>query len=601
MPAPTPVSVQTPTVKVAGSPISAAAFDDLLDLRVSLSVHAAAMARLHFEDATFVLLDADTFPVGAALEVSLPTAADKAVRTFVGEIVSVGVDQGHGGRHELVVTALDRAHRLSGKGAGTTYLNQTHSDVVGVVAKRHGLTARADATGAPEPFLLQTGSDHAFLSELATALGFEWFVDDKTLHFRKRPSTAGVTLTWGEDLLRFRARYSAADAAVKSLTVRGWDPAQQAVVKGDASTVLSRAGAVELGSDAPFAKGAHGKATAAFGNTIDVGSHAVRTAAEAKGLACSIARRLLGDAVTAHGEALGNPQLKPGTLVTIAKMGTKLSGRYYVTECEHVFGVGRTLVTRFSVSGHAPAAASMPAVPSTDSAWGGDGIVVGVVTNVNDDQKQGRVKVKFPTLGDKVESTWARLVLPGGGAKRGFDVRPEVGDEVVVAFDRGDARQAVVLGGLWSAKHAPALADAVGANGKIEKRALVTRLGHKIELVDGDGDAKRYVEIALADGKTKLHVGQDRVDLIAAPNKPMTVKAGSSSIAIAANGDVTIKGVNVTFEASAKLTLKAPQIEIKGQAAVKLESAGQLEAKGAMVTVQGSGVTQVKGSILKLN
>ena len=39
-------------------------------------------------------------------------------------------------------------------------------------------------------------------------------------------------------------------------------------------------------------------------------------------------------------------------------------------------------------------------------------------------------------------------------------MRPEVNDEVVVAFDRGDTRQAVVLGGLWSAKNKPAVADA---------------------------------------------------------------------------------------------------------------------------------------------
>jgi hypothetical protein len=135
----------------------------------------------------------------------------------------------------------------------------------------------------------------------------------------------------------------------------------------------------------------------------------------------------------------------------------------------------------------------------------------------------------------------------------------------------------------------------------VAKRSLTSRLGHRIAMVDGTADTDRSVEITLADGKTKLRVGQDAIDITANANKPITITSGSTSIAIAANGDLTLKGVNVTLEGTAKLTLKAPQVEIKGQGAVKIESAGQLEAKGAMVTVQGSGVTQVKGSLLKLN
>lgn len=596
-------TVQAPTVKVDGSPVAKKVMDDLLDLRVASSVHAAAMARLRFEDATFTHLDADTFQVGSALVVSLPTVKNTAVTVFTGEIVSVGVDQGLGGRHELVVVALDKAHRLSGKAAGTTYLNQSRSDVVSAIAKRHGLSVEAESAGAAEPYLLQTGTDYAFLWELAADVGFEWFVKEGKLVFRKRKADSGVTLNWGDDLLRFQARYSASDAAVSELTVRGWDPAQQKAITGNAASVIGAAGAVELGSDAPLAKASHTKAKGKFGKAVVVGSHSVRTAAEAQAVACSMARTLLGDAMTARGEAVGNPQLKPGTLVTVAKMGKKLSGRYYVTEVEHVFGVQRPLITRFSVSGHSPSGlGSMVAGGGGNGAneWGQTGVVIGVVTNVNDDQKQGRVKVKFPTLGDRVESTWARLALPGAGPTRGLDIRPEVNDEVVVAFDRGDTRQAIVLGCLWSAKNKPAIADAVGSDGKVVKRSLTTRLGHKIELCDGTSDAQKYVDIVLADKKTKVHVGQDKIDVIA-NNKAVTVKSGQGSIVIAANGDVTIKGNNVTIEAAAKLTLKGAQIEGKGSAAVKLSAGGQFEAKGAMVTVEGSGITQVKGSMLKLN
>ena len=64
----------------------------------------------------------------------------------------------------------------------------------------------------------------------------------------------------------------------------------------------------------------------------------------------------------------------------------------------------------------------------------------------------GRVRVKFPALGDTVESAWARVASPGAGKDRGMMFLPDVGDEVVVAFEHGDTRRPVVLGALYNAK-----------------------------------------------------------------------------------------------------------------------------------------------------
>jgi phage protein D/phage baseplate assembly protein gpV len=597
---------QPPTVRVGGSELDVVTMASLIDLRVSLSVHAAAVAQMRFEDADFALLDSTKFEIGGAVTVSLPTTDNHAVATFDGEIVSIGVEQGYGGRHELVVVAFDRSHRLSGQSNQMAYLNQKRSDVVSQIAGRHGLTATVDSTEVKEPYLLQTGTDHAFLWELAAAVGFEWFVDGKKLVFRERPSTAGVKLTFGDDLLRFQARYSAADAAVKSLTVRGWDHAQQKSVEGDAAAILGDPAVQDLGSDAPLVTGSHKKAKSAFGKALVVGSSGVRDSSEAKALAGSLARDLLGDACTARGETYGNPNVKPGTMVEVANLGSKLSGKYYVTEVEHVFGVDRPLVTRFTVSGHRQTGLSSTTPVQGSSSWGRDGVVVGVVTNVKDPEKLGRVKVKFPTLGDSIESHWARVVLPGAGSTRGFDFLPEVNDEVVVAFDRGDVRQAVVLGGLWSTKQKPALPDSVASDGAVGKRAIRTRVGHVIEMSDGKkgtvaGDADRYVKISLADGKTKVHVGEDKIDVEAAQGKPITVKSGSAEVTLSGNGDVHLKGVNVTLEGSSKVTMKAPQIEVKGNVGLKLESGGQFEAKGATVKVEGSAMAEIKGGMLKLN
>ena len=58
--------------------------------------------------------------------------------------------------------------------------------------------------------------------------------------------------------------------------------------------------------------------------------------------------------------------------------------------------------------------------------------MIAQVSDANDPEKQGRVKLTFPWLSDTYVSDWARTVQPGAGKDRGAMVLPEVGDEVLV-------------------------------------------------------------------------------------------------------------------------------------------------------------------------
>lgn len=594
-------------VKLGGSPLPAAIMNDLLDMRVSLSVHSSGSAQLRIADEYFALLDGGKFAIGAELEISISNDKNAASVVFSGEIVAVGVDQSMGGRHELLVEALDRTHRLSGETTIKAYLKQSRDAVVKAIASRHGLTAKTDATGGPEPYLLQTGTDYAFLWEMARVVGFEWFADGKTLHFRKRPATSGAKVQWGEDLLRFTARYSGVEV-VSKLTVQGWDPTQQKDFSGDAGAILSSPQPEQLGSGAKFVKEQHGKAKGKFGKPLVLSSTGVRDAKEAAAYATSVAADLVGAGLTVRGEAWGNPAIKPGTMIEVERMGKSLSGTYYVTEVEHVFGAGRPLITRFAVTGHR--SASIPDLIRTrgggnTNEWSRAGAVLGVVTNINDPEDVGRVKVRFPTLGKEAESDWARVVTPGAGPDRGFDLRPEVDDEVLVMFDRGDSRTAFVLGGVWSAKAKHPDAKVVDG-GVVTKRLWTSRVGHSITISDGKkgasvGDKTRYVEIKLGDKKTFAMISEDGITIEAAKDKPLKLVAGDASITLNAKGEIEIKAKAVKIDAQGDLTAKAKAVSLKGATGVKIDGGTALEAKAAQVKITGAAMTTVKGGMVKIN
>lgn len=127
------------------------------------------------------------------------------------------------------------------------------------------------------------------------------------------------------------------------------------------------------------------------------------------------------------------------------------------------------------------------------------GVAVGLVTRLDDPDRLTRVAVKLPWLADDVE-VWARLAAPVAGSARGFFWLPEVGDEVLVAFEHGSPDAAFVLGGLYNGKDPPPCPE----DQLTDRRVLRGRSGAEIALVDTDG--AEAIEIRDKSGKNLLTI-----------------------------------------------------------------------------------------------
>ena len=112
------------------------------------------------------------------------------------------------------------------------------------------------------------------------------------------------------------------------------------------------------------------------------------------------------------------------------------------------------------------------------------GVVSGIVKSLEDPDGLGRLKLTFPWLSeDAPESNWARIAVPMAGPDRGVQCMPEVGDEVLAAFDHGDLRFPYVVGFLWNGEHQPPRQNPA-------QRTLQTVSGHTLEFDDTEGSAK---------------------------------------------------------------------------------------------------------------
>ena len=195
------------------------------------------------------------------------------------------------------------------------------------------------------------------------------------------------------------------------------------------------------------------------------------------------------------------------------------TGKWVITGSRHEFGGGpyRTFV---EFTGRQDR--SIHGLLAQGGSGGGPrryyGVAIAIVTDNKDPDELGRVKVKYPWLADDAESFWARIMAPGAGKDYGVVWMPQVGDEVLVAFEHGDINFPIVLGGLWNGKDTiPFNYDSDLDAGTVTYCGFVSRTGHKVSFWESKNDssiqiltANGEVNIVLDDKNKELKVEIDR-------------------------------------------------------------------------------------------
>jgi uncharacterized protein involved in type VI secretion and phage assembly len=152
------------------------------------------------------------------------------------------------------------------------------------------------------------------------------------------------------------------------------------------------------------------------------------------------------------------------------------------------------------------------------------GLFEAIVTNVDDPLGEGRVKVMYPWFHDEMESDWAIVVQFFGGPDHGSFFVPEVGTAVMCGARHGHLNQPVVVGCIYNGKDKP-------VSDHVRKRQIASVNGHKLTMIDSNGDSAGGVILEDASG---------------------------SQIILSSTGHLTIKAVGA-------LTLSAPHIRLNGR------------------------------------
>ncbi len=549
----------------------AVAFEDLMrdvmEITVESSLHLPDVATIVMHDPHLKWIDAESLTPGKAVIVSARgDSGEKLI--FDGEIVELEPDF-HPSTQILTVRAFDRLHRLSIGQHTRSFQNVTDGDLVKKVAQEVGLRAVSGPTTQVHRYVFQNNQTNlAFLRGRADALGYLLFVQGDALHFEP-PSPAGkpIALEWGANLSEFRPRLTTVGQA-SDVTVRGWDPATRQEIVGHAR---KGQGTPQVGEKQAGGDLAH----EAF--HVDAQSQGVvrpvRSQAEADNLAQALADQRASRFIEAEGTCTGNPAILAGSSVQVSAVGDRFGGTYFITSATHVYAAQSGYVTHFSISGLHPSTLLSVLQPQHIGAAAAPqhamGLVIAIVTDNNDPDGQGRVKVRYPALTSEHASDWARVVSVGAGNSRGIEFIPEVNDEVLVGFEMGDIHHPYVLGGLWNGKDAPPYPSSKAVSGgKVALRIIQSREGHYIAFLESD-DTKG-------------------ITIVDTSGNAIALNAREKQIEIRCSGDALFKAEgNISIEAGQNLTLKAPQgeVEIQGATGVKAESNATVDIKGTLINL----------------
>jgi uncharacterized protein involved in type VI secretion and phage assembly len=237
-----------------------------------------------------------------------------------------------------------------------------------------------------------------------------------------------------------------------------------------------------------------------------------------------------------------------------------------------------------------------------------------IVTNAKDPLNLCRVKVKFPWLSDTYESDWARTVQLSAGNGYGSVMVPEVGDEVLVAFEQGDLRRPYLIGGLYNGKDkppsgAPDLIDA--SSGKVNRRGFVSRTGHTLSFAEKEG-ANDGILLSTAGDKYVIELSKknQKVTINADGSIEIEAKGGTGAVKVTASGDLALKARKISVKADSGIEIdggagnvdvKGVQVSAKGTAKLSMEAATVSVNASATAELKGGAMVNVQGALVKIN
>lgn len=535
----------------------------------------------------FPLSNKEQLVPGNEIEIRIGYRSDNS-SVFRGIIVSHSNKISRGGA-ELLIECRDKAVKLTVGKKNKHFENVTNADIAEEIIGGYGLENEIEPTSTVYKEAVQFNtSDWDFILSRMDRTGRICLVEDGKIIIKKPDLSASpvLDLLFGATIIDYHAEIDAREQLAE-VTARSWDYSSQELNENtSADPAVPPAGNLSpeelsdtIGLKSYLLPGG-GKADSAL----------LKEWADARMLKSRLSK------VRGHVKFQGFAGVKPGDFITINGVGARFTGPVLVSAVRQEYAGGNWHTTvHFGLSGEWFSQQVNPYHLSAQSGWfpSVQGLQTGIVTDLEDPAGEHRVKVRLPLVNPAEEGLWMRIATLDAGDQRGTFFRPEAGDEVIVGFLHNDPDHPVILGMLHSSALPPPL---TAANTNNEK-GYVSREG--IRMIFHDEERSLTLEtpggkkIVLNDGGDTLTAEDEHGNYIEMGASGVTVES-AASLSLKAAADIRLEAANILLSPSSQFGVSAGASEIKA-------GGGSAEFKSASVKINGTGLTEIKGGLVKIN
>ncbi len=427
-------------------------------------------------------------------------------------------------------------------------------------------------------------TDYAFIRRLASEHGLFAFYDGTAFNVEKARSNNTQDLEWRITLGAFSLGMGTGPL---KYTAKVWDPKKKEAVECESDRSQLRSALTNLsqtvldGSEKIYkTKGV----SLSPKHTVQANADKVVT----RETESAVSRLMMCDGISIV------PALQVGSSIKISGMGD-IDGEYWIRKIVHSLNDSGQYHNRFVCS---PLELSFPSLLGEKQPY--FHLQTGVVTDNNDPEGIGRVKVRLSWNSSNEETEFIRVLTPDGGGERGWFMLPEVGDEVLVGYERGNPDVPVVLGCLYNGMDKPPMSSSDVLGDGVETKLFRTRSGNEIIFYDKGGSEK--ITISQKDGKNVIVLDMSGPSITITSDGDISMKAANISLE-STSGDITMKAGNkIVAESTADMQLKAGG-NFKSEGSMNYEAKGGIgfKASGTQANLEGSAMTTIKGAIVKIN
>jgi Rhs element Vgr protein len=444
------------------------------------------------------------------VEISASSLSTTAPLIFNGIITEAQMIRTSGAAGGIIINGYSPTIVMEGMPKTLSFSDEALADIVKKITANYGqrelqptVKVNSDAT---MPYTVQyRESDFGFLARLAQKRGQWFYYNGEELIFGQ-PTSKNFTLEYGRSLHSFNIEMRTKPLGLEYV---GYE---------SSSAETQKANTTEINYQPEgYAKVAFERSNKLFPETATMlYTHAIEEGSARTHLVDRVTTQLhsrASDLVTAKGDS-DETGLRIGDIVSIQEPAFSLTGNlidglqeqnfgsYIITDITHVCDESGSYHNSFQAVPQdvlAPPYGNVHSHPVADTQ-------TAIITDNNDPAGLGRVQVKFAW--QEENTPWIRMTNPHAGSGKGMYFIPEIGEEVLVAFEAGNAEKPFVLGTMYNGNESSSYATSGNDNKVIQSRS-----GTKIMMNDAEGS----IFIEDPSGNTWMMDGKGNIN-VNAPN-----------------------------------------------------------------------------------